>query len=160
MIKRILIFLGIALSLWVLATTALSLRGTAQIDAKMRRLLSLAGQRKWLRAGHLLSASYQDAWGQDKATALRNATEMGRHFLVLEILGTGAVSTRGAQGTWQGRLTFRGRGTAVGEMIFSRVESLQDDFVFAWRKENWKPWSWKLVSVTQPEIVFDSQWSP
>lgn len=160
MIKRILIFLGIALSLWMLATTALSLRGTAQIDAKMRRLLSLAGQRKWPRAGHLLSASYQDAWGQDKATALRNATEMGRHFLVLEILGTGAVSTRGAQGTWQGRLAFRGRGTAVGEMIFSRVESLQDDFVFAWRKENWKPWSWKLVSVTQPEIVFDSQWSP
>lgn len=64
------------------------------------------------------------------------------------------------QGSWQGRLAIRGRGTAVGEMIFSRVGALQDDFVFAWRKENWKPWSWKLVSVAQPEIVFDSQWSP
>ncbi len=44
------------------------------------------------------------------------------------------------------------------EGLFSRTEELKSDFVFAWYKENWKPWSWKLVSVAQPEILFDSQW--
>ncbi len=52
----------------------------------------------------------------------------------------------------------QGRGTAIGEALFSRTDELKSDFVFAWYKENWKPWSWKLVSVAQPEIFFDSQW--
>lgn len=129
-----------------------------QIQAQMKGLLSAASAKNWKKAGRFLAADYRDGWGQSREEALTNAGEFGRHFLALEIQGTGEVTRTDRSALWEGKLTFQGRGTAVGEALFSRAEELKSDFVFAWYKENWKPWSWKLVSVAQPEIFFDSQW--
>jgi hypothetical protein len=145
----ILIVLGFLLTTW---------RAENQIQKRMHALLTSASNRNWKTAGTFFSDSYRDAWGQTREQALTSASEVGRHFLVLEIIGTGRVEVDGKNAVWRGKLAFSGRGTALGEMIFSRTSELKNDFVFAWQKENWKPWSWKLVSIAQPEIVFDPQW--
>lgn len=133
-------------------------RAETQIQKNMQSLMTWSGDRDWKRVGSLLSDSYRDGWGQSKSQALASGEEFGKFFLTLEITGHGVTRVEADRGEWQGKLAFSGRGTALGEMIFSRAGELKEDFVFAWQKENWKPWSWKLVSVSQSEIVFDSQW--
>jgi hypothetical protein len=127
-----------------------------QIERKMNNLLSAASSRDWKRAARLLSPSYKDAWNQDRAQAMETASDFGRHFLALEILPAEGwrVEATPASGVWRGRLVFSGRGTAIGEMLFSRAGELEEEFVFAWERESWKPWHWLLVSVGQPEIIF------
>lgn len=126
-----------------------------QIEKKMDRLLTVAGNRHWGKAEKLISENYLDTWGQDRERALDNASEFGRHFLVLNIKPeeNAQIETLG-DGTrvWRGGLVFSGRGTSIGEMMFSQIRELNDDFVFAWRRESWKPWDWKLVSAEQPEL--------
>ena len=134
----------------------------AQVGKKTTLLLRAAGDRDWKKAGRLVSDDYRDGWGQDKESALRLAAEAGRHFFALVITPSGepVVVVDGKTATWKGGLSFGGRGTAVGEAMLSRASAFREDFVFAWRRESWKPWDWKLVSVTQPEWNFETQWMP
>lgn len=132
-----------------------------QIKAKMSKLLAAASARDWKRVGRYVSPSYGDAWGQDRAQALESASSFGRHFLALQIDGAeGVVEVAAQDAVWRGHLEFSGRGTAIGEALFLRAGALEEKFVFAWKRESWKPWDWLLVSVAQPEIFFDSQWLP
>jgi len=42
----------------------------------------------------------------------------------------------------------------MNQMLFLRAGELEEEFVFAWERESWKPLHWLLVSVGQPEIIF------
>jgi hypothetical protein len=131
-----------------------------QIEAKMSTLLHALGDRRWDRVEKLMSPGYKDSWGHDRSSALADAREFGRHFLILQIDSEeGVISSDGGTRVWRGRLKFSGRGTTFGEMLLSRARDLREEFVFAWRRENWKPWSWALVSAAQPEIEYSS-WNP
>ncbi len=149
------VLLAIALGIGLLLS---SWSAENQVNKNMQTLFRLAGNKDWKRVERMVSDSYRDQWGQNKPQAMASCREFGQFFLTLEITGTGHTEAGGDSGNWRGKLNFSGRGTGVGELIFSRAGELTEDFVFLWRKENWKPWSWKLVSVSQSEIVFDSQW--
>lgn len=135
---------------------------SAQVQKKTGQLLTAAGDRNWKSVGRFMSDEYRDAWGLDKEAALRLAGEAGRHFFALVITPAGepVVVPDGDRMIWRGRLVFGGRGNAVGEAMLSRASEFREDFVFAWRRESWKPWDWKLVSVSQPELNIDPQWMP
>ncbi|GAB4165032.1 MAG: hypothetical protein Fur0032_01480 [Terrimicrobiaceae bacterium] len=148
-------FLGLV---WVVA----GWMPAAQVDKQTSRLLRAAGDRDWKTVGQLVSRHYRDPWGQDKESAIKLAAEAGRHFFALVITPSGepTVTADGDKTLWKGRLAFGGRGTALGEAMLSRTSEFREDFVFAWRRESWKPWDWKLVSVNQPELNINPQWMP
>jgi hypothetical protein len=87
------------------------------------------------------------------------ASEALRNFLVLEILSEDTtVERRDRDAVISARLRLRGKGNAIGEQIIAGANSLESHFQFAWRRKSWKPWDWKLVSVSQPQ--FDTIWTP
>jgi hypothetical protein len=123
------------------------------------RLLQAAGDRNWNRVRELMADDYRDSWGQDRDQAVAQVSGVLGNFLVLEILSEGtAVDRQGREATVSARLRLRGRGNAVGEAILTHANALESQFQFAWTRKSWKPWDWKLVSVSQPEL--DTMWTP
>jgi len=122
-------------------------------------LLQAAGDRNWNRVRSLMADDYRDAWGQDREQAVAQASEALRNFLVLEILSEDTTAERrDRDAVISARLRLRGKGNAIGEQIIAGANSLESHFQFAWRRKSWKPWDWKLVSVSQPQ--FDTIWTP
>lgn len=124
-----------------------------QLEKAFLRLITAAENRDWktVRAG--MAETYRDQWGFDRDESVRLASEVLGQFLTLQITCENLrVSREGDAALVETRLRLRGRGNAVGEALMQRANALQDDFRFAWRRESWKPWSWKLVSLSQNEI--------
>jgi hypothetical protein len=45
-----------------------------------------------------------------------------------------------------------GSGGPLAQFIMEQSAQLTEPFHFQWKKESWKPWGWKLVSVDQPQV--------
>ena len=136
---------------------AFELSPTRRLESAFVRLLDAAEARNWERVGALVAEDYRDDWGLSKPEAISLGLEALQHFLVLEIVAEDLRIERvGRSGAVFVRLKFLGRGSAIGEAIIRRVNGLESEFRFAWRRESWKPWDWKLFSVSQKEI--DTTW--
>ena len=130
-----------------------------QLERAFNRLLDAAENRKWDQVQEMMAVDYRDGWGFTRAEALEGAQEAMRHFLVVEIQAEHRVTTRrGREAEISARLRLAGRGTAVAEAVLTRINDLTQDFRFAWKRESWKPWDWKLHAVSQPEL--DPSWTP
>lgn len=117
--------------------------------------------RDWKKVKSLMAEDYRDRWDLDREKAVSLAAEAFQQFLALEIrVETQRVTREGKDGQVDARLRLEGRATAVGEMVMQRANSLENDFQFAWQQKSWKPWDWKLVSVSQNEIEIDPTWIP
>jgi hypothetical protein len=150
---------GLILLVAILLWTGFELTPGRCLERRQDRLLQAAGDRNWKRVRELMAEDYRDVWGQDREEAVTLASEGLANFLALEIFSEDtAVDRRGGEATVSALLRLRGRGNAVGEAIISRANSLESHFRFAWTRKSWKPWDWKLVSVSQPEI--DTMWTP
>jgi len=132
-----------------------------QLMRHQARLITAVEGRKWKKIDAMMAADFTDNAGHDKAWALREPREALRHFMTLTIAPkqptfqvlypkregdpmTGTVST------W---LHFDGNGTPFAHIIKDTANSTSDPFLFTWRKESWKPWDWKLVSISHPLLL-------
>lgn len=132
-----------------------------QLERSFSRLVSAAENRDWKKVKSLMAEDYRDQWGFDRDQAVSLAADGLRHFVVLEInVESLEVSRTGREAAVDAALRLQGRATPVGEMISQKANSLENDFQFAWRQKSWKPWDWKLVSVSQNEIEIDPTWMP
>jgi len=132
-----------------------------QLERVFSRLVSAAENRDWKRVKSFMAEDYHDQWGLDRERAVSMAAEAFRQFVVLEIaVESQAISRDGKDAAIEAKLHLQGRATAIGEMVVQRVNSLENDFQFAWQQKSWKPWDWKLVSVSQNEIDIDPTWMP
>ncbi len=132
-----------------------------QLGKAFTRLVDAAENRDWKTVRSLMAEDYRDQWGMDRDQAIALAAEGFRHFLVLEISPSDPRISWGGRGARiDVQLALTGRGTAIGEAILEHARTLHDDFRFAWQRKSWKPWDWKLVSITQREIEIDPTWMP
>jgi hypothetical protein len=117
------------------------------------RLLRTVEKRDWVAVSGMMAEDYRDAWGQTRTEAVTRGSEGLAQFFWITInpekstweFGPGRASV-------SARLQMDGHGTPLAQMAVDRFNQLKKDFQFAFRKESWKPWDWKLVSISQPEI--------
>lgn len=159
-IDRSLLLRGLAVFLAAAALwTAFEVAPGRRLIRCQERLLEAAGNRNWKAVRDFLADDYRDQWGHDRDQAIALASEALQNFLTLEITSE-ATSVRrdGPEAMISARLRLAGRGNAIGEEILSRANSLESHFQFAWKRKSWKPWDWKLVYLSQPEL--DTTWTP
>jgi len=128
-----------------------------QLNKAFGRLVSSVEARDWKRVASMTAVDYADPWGMNRSQALEIGSEILRHFFVVDI-ATGDLSISvgdGDQGEVRAVLRVGGNGTAIAQSVMAEANQLQQPFIFQWRKASWKPWDWKLVSVSQSEVVFD-----
>lgn len=130
-----------------------------QVARSHAELFELAGGRYWTEVGGLMSKDYDDAWGNNAEDAIEIASELLQGFLVLDLQWqtmTVVVDEdskgKGLSATVTGKARIEGNGLGLSQMVMSRLNNLEEPWTFTWRKEDWKPGDWRLVSVTHPKL--------
>jgi hypothetical protein len=148
------------LAIGLLAATGFAVvefQSERQLNRAFERLISAVEARDWKRVEAMTAADYADQWGMNRTQALEIGSEILRHFFVVEITISDvslSVADRDP-GEVHAVLRVSGNGTAIAQSVMAEANQLQNPFVFQWRKGSWKPWDWKLTSVSQSEVVFD-----
>lgn len=152
---RVLGFVGAVVAVWLVST----LTPGRSLARCQERLLQAGGDRNWDRVRDLMDADYRDAWGQNREEAVSRASQVLQNFLALDIMSEDtSIERDGPEAVVSARIRLRGKGNALGEAVLEGTNALSSHFQFAWRRKSWKPWDWKLVSLSQPEI--DTTWMP
>ncbi len=151
--KTIFVIAGVFLLLVVLFL-AVELQASRRVEAKFYGVIGNVENRKWQKLSKNLSPDYQDRWGFNRKALIENLPEAFRHFLFLEVDPQDVkISFEGNLAKVSAKISIQGRGSALADYIMNRVNSLSQPFVLTFRKESWKPWDWKLISIDQPELV-------
>jgi hypothetical protein len=123
-----------------------------QVRLHQRNFLQALEERDWEQIAKLMDDNYSDRWGHDKGFVLREGREVFRHFIVLDVQGeTVDFIMDSGDATVLTRLRIQGRGSAIAEMVMSRVNGLQEPWRFEWRQGN-RPWKWRLIHLGHAQL--------
>ena len=124
-----------------------------QVALHQRSLLHALEQRDWKEIGSLISHSYRDRWGYDKAFVLGEMPQVFRQFLWLKVTAEERrCETAGSAGYWEGSLRLAGQGGPFAKAAIARVNSISGPWTFHWAKSGRWPWDWQLVAVANEEL--------
>lgn len=125
-----------------------------QLERANDRLMAAIERRDWKRVVPMISEDYQDAWGFDRQNAVSVGVELLQHFFGLGITRENeSIEVRGDTGTVRARIRLVGNGTGIAQAVLAEANRLEEPFTVTWRREGWQPWSWRVVSVAQPELA-------
>ncbi len=116
--------------------------------------VSHAVERKnWSHAADFIGNDYQDQWGDDRARVLERAREFFRYLRGFRVnFSTATVNVDHRRATWIAKITIEGAEGEVMAEVKERVNSLATPFELEWRRVSAKPWDWKLVRVSNPDL--------
>lgn len=147
----------LAVFLWL----AITLQPENQLRSSFRELLKNASKKDYEGLREMMADDFRTPNGQDRESALAGIRTVLDQFFILEVTPERlASSTKGRDGTVSARILLRGRGSYLAEMAMQRVNGVDTEFVFAWKRGSWKPWDWKLTTVTHPQFAEYSDYQP
>lgn len=124
-----------------------------QVRLAFENLVERIEKRNWGGVARLVSEDYSDEWGLTRETGLRLASDGLRHFMVLEIEPIAPdFEISGDEATVRTAFHVSGHGTGLADVIVGRAAEIDEPFELVWRRESGAPWSWRLVSVRQPQL--------
>jgi hypothetical protein len=131
-----------------------------QIDRHAKNLLHDIEQRNWSRVADLIGTDYADQWGNDRALVLeRMRLVLGySHHLRLNVIDANCKINSGVA-FWRGRIVVEDDNPDLGAVVKERVNSLTTPFELQWRHISRKPWDWKLVRVSNPELEIPAEFN-
>jgi hypothetical protein len=133
---------------------AMWLPAGVRLDASVDKLLAALEDADRGALEGLLAGDYRDQWGQNRAMAIEKAIMASKQFYAVKITKTGyRVQPQGELGAVVSLdLTLEGNGTPAAPIIMDRVHRLDEPFSLTWKREAWKPWSWKLTATANPDL--------
>ncbi len=124
-----------------------------QIRLHTAHLMTALEKNNWSAVGEFLDPSYSDQWGHDRAMLLERLQQVLPYARHLHLrTETPVIHAANGEGEWSARVTVEADPNEVSAMIQERVNPLQEPFNLKWRHASWKPWDWKLISVTNPAL--------
>jgi len=124
-----------------------------QLENRFRGLVEAVEDRNWKKLETYLADDYVDEWGNNRARTLELAQQGFQYFLVLEITPVDPEFTlQGREAEVRTKFDLVGRGRGPAQIVLKEAGKLQEPFVLVWRQESWKPWDWRLISMSQPEL--------
>ena len=132
-----------ALTLAAVVAAVLELRPSVRLAARQGALL------EWAQSGgpsafvdEFAAPDYRDQWGHDAEAVVAGMQRVRFAWPALTIeAGEAAMECQGTSAVVRQPLVIHGTD-----------DLRRGDFVFRWRRQEWKPWSWRLVSVEAPGI--------
>jgi hypothetical protein len=67
------------------------------------------------------------------------------------------IDNGGRVGLWRSRILIEDDDSGFGAVVKERVNSLTTPFELQWRHISGKPWDWKLVRVSNPELEIPAE---
>lgn len=125
-----------------------------RLDAAVDDLLEALEEADRGGLENMLAENYRDQWGLQRQQAIDKAMLASKQFWTLEIepVKSSRRITAPLAATVTLTVKLKGEGTPAAPIIRDRVHDLGDPFTLTWKREAWKPWSWKLESVANPAL--------
>lgn len=154
-LRTVLLVLAVGL-LVVAGYCTYEFRAERQLSKAFERMVTAVEARDWKRVQSLMAGDYLDAWKMNRTQATQIGSEVLRHFIVLSIRAEDPVfAINQRAGSVKSKLEISGNGSAIAQAVMAAAAELNEPFEFTWKQETWVPWSWKLTSVSHPEVQFD-----
>ena len=130
-----------------------------QIRRHTDNLLHAIERKDWNGFAAFVSFDYQDQWRNDRALLLERTPEVFRYLRGIRMIpGVVIVQINGRKGTWQAKITIEGDNSEVAALVKERVNSLTTPFTLEWQRVSAKPWDWKVVKVSNPDLEIPAGW--
>jgi len=125
-----------------------------QVQLHSKHFLRAVERKSWSKAGDFLDAQYRDQWEQDRGAVLARLREVARYLrnFHVQIEGVPIIRVSEGQGDWRGRITVEADENEASVLVKARINALETPFALRWQQRSRKPWDWKLVSVTNPDL--------
>jgi hypothetical protein len=144
---------GLALALFVALFLMWLWQPERQVMRHNQNFLRALEQRDWTRFAGFIATGYQDQWENDRARLLERTREVFRYLRNVRITTSEAnVRLDNRRAFWSGKITIDGDNNEVMALVKERVNLLGSPFELEWRRIPAKPWDWKLVRVSNPEL--------
>jgi hypothetical protein len=104
----------------------------------------------------LLGPDYRDGFDLDREAALELAATVRGQFLVCTVRRERpelVMATDNRAATARAVLRLGGNGTPVATAAIQASAASQTPTTFRFRRNSWKPWDWRLVSVENPDAA-------
>jgi hypothetical protein len=125
-----------------------------QVSRHSENLLRAMQHKDWRRMADFVASDYKDQWGGDRALLLARTREVFQYLRNIRITASNP-SVRFDDGTahWQSKILVGGAGDEMMTVLKERLNSLTTPFDLEWRRISWRPWDWKLMSVSNAELT-------
>lgn len=125
-----------------------------QVQLHSQNLLHAIENKNWERFAGFIGNDYQDEWGNDRGLVLQRTKDVFRYLRTARITAADAiVSTEQRKGHWRARIMIEGDNSELMGLVKDRINSLKTPFQLEWRRVSAKPWDWKLIRVSNAELV-------
>jgi hypothetical protein len=132
---------------------------TRQLKSCQRRLLEAISQKDAAACARLIHPDYTDPWNFTAADWPDILLDLRKLSPILEINLLNPTFD-GANGVVDTSLQVKSMGGPASEIIAARAVELKETSRFLWKREPWRPWSWRLVSVQNPALDIPAGYRP
>jgi hypothetical protein len=124
-----------------------------QVRRHSDNFLHALEKKDWASFAGFVAEDYHDQWRNDRAQLLKRTHEMFRYVRTVRFIAVGSeADVSGTAGRWRSRIQVEGDAGELTTLIKDRVNCLSTPFELEWRRGSARPWDWKLVQVTNPEL--------
>jgi hypothetical protein len=124
-----------------------------QVKRHTENLLHKIEKKNWAGASDFIGSDYTDQWGDDRALLLGRMRDVFRYFSNVRIkIVDPTLNITGGRGVWRSKITIDGDNSEAMALVKERVNLLASPFELEWRRQSGKPWDWKLVGVSNPNL--------
>lgn len=143
----------VVLALWLALPFFSASRG---VERAWDQVLAAIGDNDAEALGRLLGEEYSDGFGFDRAGAIQMAGVIRAQFVTCTLRRERSEvvmdpSNRSAVTRAHVRLV--GNGTPIAQGAIQASAASETPTTFRWRRNSWKPWDWRLISIDNPDAV-------
>ena len=124
-----------------------------QIRLHTMHLMAQIQNRNWTKLTDFVADDFQDAWGDDRERLLLRLREVFSYTRGLKLTASASqIRVQDREGFWTAMVKVDGEESEVMTLLEERINSLGTPFELRWRRESGKPWDWKLIAASNPDL--------
>jgi hypothetical protein len=133
-------------------------RPERQVQRHTQKLFHQVEAKNWSAVSDLIGSDYRDPWNHDRTNVIERMREVMRYLRGTRIVTEEPViKIDNRKAVWTGKITIEGEAGEAMTLVKERINSLGMPFELQWRRTSGKPWDWKLVRVSNPELQLPSE---
>jgi hypothetical protein len=150
---RIGLFFGIATAIALDLYCVWLWQTERQIARHTENLFRQVEVKNWNGVAEFIADDYHDQWNNDRALLLERMRLLLAYSRQTRIAASNVTcKIDNGVGIWRGKILIESDDAELTAAIKERLNSLTKPFELGWRHVSGKPWDWKLIRVSNPEL--------
>lgn len=132
---------------------------TRQLRSSQNKLLTAIAEKDAATCAKLIHPDYTDAWSFTYGSWPAILMDLRAYTPILEISAVDPIIDA-SNGVVDTALLIQSGPGPAAEFIAARAVEFKSTTRFIWKRQSWTPWSWRLMSIQNPEVEIPSSYTP